>query len=83
MHASSVKKLDGDLLPKDFSVSRKSILSAIFTFSVLALSLVAALQLGRVIFIASLLARCGDIEPNPGPLSREGEMNHGSYLMTL
>ena len=56
----------------------KNIWSGVFTFSVLALSLVVALELDRATFQASLLARCGDIEPNPGPLGREGEMNHGA-----
>ena len=71
-------KLAGALLPKDLCVSMKHIWSSIFTFSVLALSLVVALKLERATFQSSLLARCGDIEPNPGPLGREGEISHGA-----
>ena len=80
---SSIKKLAGALLPKDLSVSMKHIWSCVFTFSVLALSLVVALELQRATFQSSLLARCGDIEPNPGPLPREGDMNYGAYQTLL
>ena len=68
----------------------KHIWSGVFTFSVLALTLVVALELQRATFKTSLLARCGDIEPNPGPLGREGEIppchirkNHDEYYDLL
>ena len=76
-------KLAGALLPKDLSVSMKTIWSSVFTFSVLALSFVVALKLERATFQASLLARCGDIEPNPGPLGREGEIRFSAWSGTI
>ena len=73
---SSVQQLVGDLLPRDLFVSMNSIqTSSVYIVSALAIAVMVAMELETAATVqASLLLRCGDIEINPGPLQREGEM---------
>ena len=51
------------------------ILSTLYIFSALAIATVVTIELETAAAVqASLLLRCGDIETNPGPLGREGEI---------
>ena len=48
---------------------------SVYIVSALAIAIVVAMELETAATVqASLLLRCGDIELNPGPLGREGEM---------
>ena len=76
---SSAQRLVGDLLPRDLFVSTNSVQPAgsVYIVSALAIAIVVAMALEIAAAVqASLLLRCGDIEPNPGPLGREGEMTN-------
>ena len=47
----------------------------VYIVSALAIAIVVTMGLETAAAVqASLLLRCGDIEPNPGPLGREGEI---------
>ena len=72
----SAQQLVGDLLPRDLFVSMNSVQpGSVYIFSALAIAIVVAMELETPATVqASLLLRCGDIELNPGPLGREGEM---------
>ena len=73
---SSAQQLVGDLLPRDLFVSMNSVQpGSVYIVSALAIAIVVAMELetGAAVQI-SLLLRCGDIELNPGPFQREGEM---------
>ena len=70
------QQLVGDLLSRDLFESMNSVqptTSNGYIVSTLAIAIVVAMSLETVAAVqASLLLRCGDIETNPGPLTREG-----------
>ena len=70
------QQLVGDLLPRDLFVSMNSVQPTTgsgYIVSALAIAIVVAMSLETAAAVqASLLLRCGDIETNPGPLTREG-----------
>ena len=75
------QQLVGDLLPRDLFVSMNSVqptptTGSGYIVSALAIAIVVAMSLETAAAVqASLLLRCGDIETNPGPITREGEMS--------
>ena len=77
---SSAQQLIGDLLPRDLFVSMNSVQpGSVYTVIALAIAIVIAMELETAATVqASLLLRCGDIELNPGPLGREGEMTNAA-----
>ena len=70
------QQLVGDLLLRDLFVSMNSVQPttvSVYIVSALAIAMVVAMSLETAAAVqASLLLRCGDIEPNPGPLTRKG-----------
>ena len=70
------QQLVGDLLPRDLFVSMNSVQPTTgsgYIVSALAIAIVVAMSLETAAAVqTSLLLRCGDIETNPGPLTREG-----------
>ena len=76
---SSAQQLVGDLLPRDLFVSMNSVQpGSVYIVSALAIAIVVSMELETAAAVqASLLLRCGDIESNPGPLGREGEISDG------
>ena len=75
---SRAQQLVGDLLPRDLFVSMNCVQPTPgggYIVSALAIAIVVAMSLETAAAVqASLLLRCGDIESNPGPLTKEGEM---------
>ena len=70
------QQLVGDLLPRDLFESMNSVQSTTgsgYIVSALAIAIVVAMSLETAASVrTSLLLRCGDIETNPGPITREG-----------
>ena len=62
------------LLPRDLLASMNSVQSSVYIISALAIAIVVTMELETATVQASLLLRCGDIEVNPGPMGREGEI---------
>ena len=75
---SSAQQLVGDLLPRDLFVSMNSVQpGSVYIVSALAIAIVVAMELETAAAVqASFLLRCGDIELNPGPLGREGDVTN-------
>ena len=73
---SSAQQVVGDLFSRDLFVPMNSDQpGSVYIVSALAIAIVATMELEAAATVqASLLLRCGDIELNPGPLQREGEM---------
>ena len=70
------QQLVGNLLPRDLFVSMNSVqptTDSVYIVSALAIAIVVAMSLETAAAVqSSLLLRSGDIETNPGPLTREG-----------
>ena len=76
---SGAQQLVGDQLPGGSFVSMNSVQSTgnVYIVRALAVATVVSMAMETAAAIkVSLLLRCGDIEPNPGPLTREGETTY-------
>ena len=62
-------------LPVSHCVHEQCPVHHIYIIGALAIAVVVTTELETATVQASLLLRCGDIEVNPGPLRKEGEID--------